>query len=83
MLVGDAGLRERKGMQKQLCHRCLGAEYDQGGAPCTGSDSVTLPTGFCAGGMSNSRPLPLYGCHMLARHPLCSRTAPATPEPPC
>ncbi|KAL1838405.1 hypothetical protein VTJ49DRAFT_2689 [Mycothermus thermophilus] len=51
MLVGDAGLRERRGMQKQLCHRCLGDVYDRGGAPCTGSDSVTLPNRFCEGGI--------------------------------
>ncbi|EAQ85456.1 hypothetical protein CHGG_09470 [Chaetomium globosum CBS 148.51] len=58
MLVGDAGLREAKGMQKQLCHRCLGAEYDQGGAPCTGTDSQTLPKGFCAGGIRTTVTFP-------------------------
>jgi hypothetical protein len=58
MLVGDAGLQERRGMQKQLCHRCLGAEYDQGGAPCTGSDTVTLPEGFCGGGIRTTVTFP-------------------------
>jgi hypothetical protein len=27
--------------------------------------------------------LPLHGCPILPRHPLCSRTAPATPDAPC
>jgi hypothetical protein len=27
--------------------------------------------------------LPLYGCHMLPRHPLCSRSAPRIPNTPC
>lgn len=58
MLVGDAGLRERKGMQKQLCHRCLGAGYDRGGAPCTGSDSPTLPDHFCEGGIRTTVTFP-------------------------
>ncbi len=58
MLVGDAALREKQGMQKQLCHRCLGAGYDRGGAPCTGTDSQTLPTGFCAGGIRTTVTFP-------------------------
>ncbi|KAK4032255.1 hypothetical protein C8A01DRAFT_50914 [Parachaetomium inaequale] len=58
MLVGDAALHESKGMQKQLCHRCLGAGYDRGGAPCTGTDSQTLPTGFCEGGIRTTVTFP-------------------------
>ncbi|KAK3291175.1 uncharacterized protein B0H64DRAFT_330884 [Chaetomium fimeti] len=58
MLVGDAGLREREGMQKQLCHRCLGSGYDRGGAPCTGTDSQTLPEGFCEGGIRTTVTFP-------------------------
>ncbi len=58
MLVGDAGLREQKGMQKQLCHRCLGGGYDRGGAPCTGTDSQTFPTGFCEGGIRTTVTFP-------------------------
>ncbi|KAK4646762.1 uncharacterized protein QC763_0044720 [Podospora pseudopauciseta] len=58
MLVGDAGLRQNRGMQKQLCHRCLGAGYDRGGAPCTGSDSTTLPNKFCDGGIRTTITFP-------------------------
>lgn len=58
MLVGDAALREKQGMQKQLCHRCLGSGYDRGGAPCTGTDSQTLPAGFCAGGIRTTVTFP-------------------------
>ncbi|KAH6843396.1 hypothetical protein B0I37DRAFT_346904 [Chaetomium sp. MPI-CAGE-AT-0009] len=58
MLVGDASLRERTGMQKQLCHRCLGAGYDRGGAPCTGTDSQTLPEKFCEGGIRTTVTFP-------------------------
>ncbi|KAK4111073.1 hypothetical protein N656DRAFT_712378 [Canariomyces notabilis] len=58
MLVGDAGLRQPEGMQKQLCHRCLGAGYDRGGAPCTGTDSVKLPTRFCDGGIRTTVTFP-------------------------
>ncbi len=58
MLVGDAGLRESKNMQKQLCHRCLGSGYDRGGAPCTGTDSQKFPTGFCDGGIRTTVTFP-------------------------
>ncbi|AEO63835.1 uncharacterized protein THITE_2037606 [Thermothielavioides terrestris NRRL 8126] len=58
MLVGDAGLRSAEGMQRQICHRCLGAEYNQGGAPCTGSDSKELPKHFCDGGIRTTITFP-------------------------
>lgn len=53
MLVGDAGLRQSKGMQKQLCHRCSPniQQNPFGGAPCTGSDTTALPKGTCGGGI--------------------------------
>lgn len=51
MLVGDANLRSATDMQKQLCNRCESATGASGGAPCTGSDTQTLPKGFCTGGI--------------------------------
>ncbi|KAK0621703.1 hypothetical protein B0T17DRAFT_591537 [Bombardia bombarda] len=53
MLVGDAGLRSAKGMQRQLCHRC-----SDNGAPCTGTDTVTLPKAFCANGIRTTITFP-------------------------
>jgi hypothetical protein len=50
MLVGEAGLRNNKAMQRQLCHRCLGVGGD-GGAPCTGKDTQSLPKAPCPNGM--------------------------------
>ncbi|GAB1312827.1 Nucleoside diphosphate-linked moiety X motif 17 [Madurella fahalii] len=58
MLVGDAALNTSRGMQRQLCHRCLGAGYDRGGAPCTGSDTKELPAGFCEGGIRTTITFP-------------------------
>jgi hypothetical protein len=58
MLVGDAALRTSEGQQRQLCHRCLGADYDRGGAPCTGSDTQSLPAGFCGGGIRTTITFP-------------------------
>ncbi|KAK3996576.1 hypothetical protein QBC44DRAFT_231537 [Cladorrhinum sp. PSN332] len=58
MLVGDAGLRQNRGMQKQLCHRCLSAGYDRGGAPCTGADTTHLPNKFCEGGIRTTITFP-------------------------
>ncbi|KAK3320303.1 hypothetical protein B0T19DRAFT_361648 [Cercophora scortea] len=57
MLVGDAGLRSKKGMQKQLCHRCLGIEGSNG-APCTGTDTTTFPNTFCPGGIRTTITFP-------------------------
>jgi hypothetical protein len=60
MLVGDPGLGAEQGsqQQRQLCHRCLGAEYNQGGAPCTGTDTKALPKGFCHGGIRTTITFP-------------------------
>ncbi|KAK4222174.1 hypothetical protein QBC38DRAFT_520123 [Podospora fimiseda] len=58
MLVGDAALRQNRGMQRQLCHRCLAAEFDRGGAPCTGSDTTYLPNKFCPGGIRTTITFP-------------------------
>ncbi|KAI1762690.1 hypothetical protein GGR53DRAFT_402489 [Hypoxylon sp. FL1150] len=62
MLVGDAALRKADGMQRQLCHRCYGAENyeggDAGGAPCTGSDTQSLPPVMCNGGIRTTITFP-------------------------
>ncbi|TPX11941.1 uncharacterized protein E0L32_007439 [Thyridium curvatum] len=59
MLVGDAALKSGKDQQRQLCHRCLGAGYDQGGAPCTSAvDTKELPKGFCKGGIRTTITFP-------------------------
>ncbi|KXX78390.1 hypothetical protein MMYC01_206020 [Madurella mycetomatis] len=58
MLVGDAALNTSRGMERQLCHRCLGAGYDRGGAPCTGSDTKELPADFCDGGIRTTITFP-------------------------
>jgi Domain of unknown function (DUF1996). len=60
MLVGDAMLRDKDGMQPQLCHRCLGEDpYDVVGAPCLGpGDSVELPTKPCPGGIRTTVTFP-------------------------
>ncbi|KAK5655222.1 hypothetical protein OQA88_6121 [Cercophora sp. LCS_1] len=55
MLVGDAGLNVAKGQQRQLCHRCM---PDGGGAPCTGKDTQSLPSGFCASGIRTTITFP-------------------------
>ncbi|KAK1761695.1 hypothetical protein QBC33DRAFT_582205 [Phialemonium atrogriseum] len=57
MLVGDAALRSAEGQQRQLCHRCLSANGG-GGAPCTGSDSSSLPKGMCEGGIRTTITFP-------------------------
>ncbi|KAK4448697.1 hypothetical protein QBC34DRAFT_449252 [Podospora aff. communis PSN243] len=57
MLVGDAGLTQAAGQQRQLCHRCLGAAGG-GGAPCTGRDTQTLPPQFCPGGIRTTITFP-------------------------
>jgi hypothetical protein len=53
MIVGDPMLRASKNMQKQLCHRCEEniAQNPFGGAPCTGSDTTSLPNKQCGGGI--------------------------------
>jgi hypothetical protein len=54
MLAGDAMLREKTGMQKQICHRCEAnkAQSPFGGAPCTGDDTAYLPKNkACDGGI--------------------------------
>jgi hypothetical protein len=59
MLVGDPALRTSEGQQRQLCHRCLGADYDQGAAPCRGSnDTPELPDRFCGGGIRTTITFP-------------------------
>ncbi|KAK3361418.1 hypothetical protein B0T24DRAFT_539146 [Lasiosphaeria ovina] len=58
MLVGDAGLDTPKGMQRQLCHRCLSQSGDRGGAPCTGSDTQTFPPRSCDGGIRTTITFP-------------------------
>jgi len=66
MLVGDPGLRAQKGQQRQLCHRCqspvdengVPAFRGGGGAPCTGTDTQSLPKGFCAGGIRTTITFP-------------------------
>ncbi|CAJ2510940.1 Uu.00g065650.m01.CDS01 [Anthostomella pinea] len=62
MLVGDAALREAEGQQRQLCHRCYtAADYEGGsnaGAPCTRSDSQSLPAQPCEGGIRTTITFP-------------------------
>lgn len=60
MLVGDPGLRERQGQQKQLCHRCFSnLQQDPfGGAPCTGADTFDLPKTTCGGGIRTTITFP-------------------------
>ncbi|KAI0122981.1 hypothetical protein BJ170DRAFT_704194 [Xylariales sp. AK1849] len=68
MLVGDPMLRTSLGQQRQLCHRCFdtiqtNTESDKqqdpfGGAPCTGSDTSSLPTGMCQGGIRSTITFP-------------------------
>ncbi|KAI1386026.1 uncharacterized protein F4822DRAFT_360609 [Hypoxylon trugodes] len=64
MLVGDAALRKSDGMQRQLCHRCYTSESgagvagDTGGAPCTGSDTQSLPPAPCKGGIRTTITFP-------------------------
>ncbi|KAI0150827.1 hypothetical protein GGR57DRAFT_184433 [Xylariaceae sp. FL1272] len=64
MLVGDAQLQTATGMQRQLCHRCYessdnaGVAGLSGGAPCTGSDSQSFPTGMCDGGIRTTITFP-------------------------
>lgn len=62
MLVGDPTLRSPQGQQKQICHRCF-SNMEQnpfGGAPCTGSDTTSLPTGMCGGGIRTTITFPTY-----------------------
>ena len=62
MLVGDAALRSSEGQQRQLCHRCyLEEDYtggSGGGAPCTGSDTASLPLQACKGGIRTTITFP-------------------------
>ncbi|KAH6618374.1 hypothetical protein B0J18DRAFT_493262 [Chaetomium sp. MPI-SDFR-AT-0129] len=60
MLVGDATLRTEEGMQKQICHRCE-ENIEQtpfGGAPCSGADTASFPTGMCHGGIRTTITFP-------------------------
>ncbi|KAI6361577.1 hypothetical protein MCOR25_006482 [Pyricularia grisea] len=60
MIAGDPNLREARGQQRQICHRCLD-NLDQnpfGGAPCTGHDTAALPRGFCHGGIRSTITFP-------------------------
>ncbi|RDL33821.1 Uncharacterized protein BP5553_08189 [Venustampulla echinocandica] len=60
MLVGDAMLRSAKGQQRGICHRCFSTinQVPFGGAPCTGADTSSLPTGFCQGGIRTTITFP-------------------------
>ena len=59
MLVGDAGLQAATGQQKQLCHRCYNDDdNNDNGAPCTGSDTQSLPARFCNGGIRTTITFP-------------------------
>ncbi|KAF2450512.1 hypothetical protein P171DRAFT_426870 [Karstenula rhodostoma CBS 690.94] len=60
MLVGDAGLRQKQGQQKQLCHRCFSNKKQDpfGGAPCTGDDTYDLPKKQCGGGIRTTITFP-------------------------
>ncbi|KAH7138617.1 hypothetical protein B0J11DRAFT_555322 [Dendryphion nanum] len=60
MLVGDAGLRQKAGQQKQLCHRCFSNMKQDpfGGAPCTGEDTFDLPKKQCGGGIRTTITFP-------------------------
>ncbi|POS74153.1 hypothetical protein DHEL01_v207451 [Diaporthe helianthi] len=62
MLVGDAELRKADGQQRQLCHRCYVKEDYTGGAgggaPCTGSDTASLPPKACDGGIRTTITFP-------------------------
>ncbi|KAF1993867.1 hypothetical protein P154DRAFT_549332 [Amniculicola lignicola CBS 123094] len=60
MLAGDAGLRSKTGMQKQICHRCFSNMKQDpfGGAPCTGDDTVDLPKKQCGGGIRSTITFP-------------------------
>ncbi|TAQ85762.1 hypothetical protein B7494_g5909 [Chlorociboria aeruginascens] len=59
MLVGNYSLRTDTNLPREVCHRCFGANFNPfGGAPCTGDDTVTLPTGFCAGGIRTTITFP-------------------------
>jgi hypothetical protein len=63
MLVGDPGLREGQGQQKQLCHRCFTnmAQDPFGGAPCMGPmDSFELPKTMCGGGIRTTITFPTF-----------------------
>jgi hypothetical protein len=62
MLVGDPELRKSEGQQRQLCHRCyVKDDYTGGaggGAPCTGSDTASLPPQPCVGGIRTTITFP-------------------------
>jgi hypothetical protein len=63
MLVGDAGLRGKEDMQKQLCHRCFTTMQQDpfGGAPCIGDmDTAGLPAQMCGGGVRTTITFPTY-----------------------
>ncbi|KAH9225052.1 hypothetical protein DL95DRAFT_473852 [Leptodontidium sp. 2 PMI_412] len=52
MLAGNPMLRSTEGESRGICHRCFGANFEPfGGAPCTGNDTTSLPSEFCAGGI--------------------------------
>lgn len=60
MLVGEAGRRTQKGMQKQICHRCEHniEQTPFGGAPCTGEDTASFPEQPCPGGIRTTITFP-------------------------
>jgi hypothetical protein len=54
MLAGDPNLRTINGTSPGICHRCLQeSERISGGTgrPCTGNDTVELPSTPCPGGV--------------------------------
>ncbi|KAH9909250.1 hypothetical protein F4778DRAFT_222108 [Xylariomycetidae sp. FL2044] len=62
MLVGDPAVNRAEDQQRQLCHRCYSAvDYEGGGnagAPCTGTDSQSLPDHPCEGGIRTTITFP-------------------------
>jgi hypothetical protein len=59
MLVSDPALRSSTDAPREVCHRCFGKNFNPfGGAPCTGSDTATLPKDMCAGGIRTTITFP-------------------------
>lgn len=59
MLAGDPMLRSTTGENRGICHRCFGPNFEPfGGAPCTGNDTSSFPTEFCASGIRTTIAFP-------------------------
>lgn len=59
MIVGSPTNRAAGTMDRQICHRCFGANFEPyGGAPCTGDDTATLPQKTCLGGIRTTVTFP-------------------------